>query len=267
MANASAAARLAARAERTASPDPRARSDRDAARRKRGLVLGARCGDTGIVHPGSTVVHAGLALGAVAAVLLGACSLEVDFDGSKFACSDGVCPSGFSCESDGWCRPDVPAGDAGAPDAADEPEPSPADAAPPDAADPCAGQAKVVSNGHCYGLFLTGATWAKARDNCAAAGGHLATVTSSAENQVVAGLLTGMVTDAWLAGNDMAVEDTFVWDNGETLSFTNWRIGEPNNGGANSVTGEDCIVIELDVGGTWDDRHCPQVYPYICESN
>jgi hypothetical protein len=37
------------------------------------------------------------ALLAAAALSLGGCLLDIDFDGTKFTCNDGVCPDGFSC--------------------------------------------------------------------------------------------------------------------------------------------------------------------------
>lgn len=34
---------------------------------------------------------------AAAAALLGGCLLDIDYDNTRFSCSDGVCPDGFSC--------------------------------------------------------------------------------------------------------------------------------------------------------------------------
>jgi len=43
-----------------------------------------------------------LVLLAAAASLLGGCFLDIDYDNTRFACSDGVCPDGFACV-DGTC--------------------------------------------------------------------------------------------------------------------------------------------------------------------
>ena len=57
-------------------------------------------------------------------------------------------------------------------------------------------------------------------------------------------------------------EGVWVWLNGEPMVYTNWRAGEPNDGGTN---GEDCMIIEGDHAGLWDDRSCVVSYPYLCE--
>ncbi|HLU66563.1 MAG TPA: hypothetical protein VKZ63_09825 [Kofleriaceae bacterium] len=65
-----------------------------------------------------------LAASALAAALTG-CVVDADFDGTRFSCTDGKCPDGYSCV-EGAC---VPAGGD-----ADRADAAPAvDAAPPDA--------------------------------------------------------------------------------------------------------------------------------------
>lgn len=134
--------------------------------------------------------------------------------------------------------------------------------APPDAW-PCTdGDGQVVggTTGSCYFYVATPATWLEAKAACEALGAHLVASTSAGENtdfSALAGLL-----DVWAGGNDIGQEALWVWLTGELMGYTNWRIGEPNDSG---TTGEDCMVIEGDNGGLWDDRPCAGSYGYICE--
>jgi hypothetical protein len=86
------------------------------------------------------------------------------------------------------------------------------------------------------------------------------------ENELYYPIATNLLSnpDAWLGGTDSTTEGTFVWANGEPFDYTHWRSGEPNNGGT-SGTQEDCMVMENDTLGTWDDRPCTRAYPYYCE--
>jgi len=131
---------------------------------------------------------------------------------------------------------------------------------------PCdAGDVNVVdpNTGTCYMLFQTVRTWVDARMQCGALAGdtHLAVITSAAENELVtpmAGIL-----DVWMGGNDIDVEGVWVWISGEALVYNNWRDGEPNN--ADPDGGENCMIIEGEIGGTWDDRRCTRAYASLCE--
>lgn len=81
---------------------------------------------------------------------------------------------------------------------------------------------------------------------------HLATITSAAENSVVAGLVNGS-RYGWIGMSDSAVEGTFRWtagpENGTAVSgYTNWWGG----GGPNPNSGTADNVLFWDGGGdTW----------------
>lgn len=156
-----------------------------------------------------------------------------------------------SIQSAADARPDAPPADA-----------IPIDAAPPDAMPCVEGDANVVDpmTGHCYMLFTTIATWEGARLQCEARSAHLMVSTSQAENELVTPLAG--IADVWVGGNDIDVEMTWIWITGEPMIYENWRDGEPNNAGDN---GEDCMIIEGELGGTWDDRPCDRQYAYFCE--
>jgi spore coat protein H len=130
---------------------------------------------------------------------------------------------------------------------------------------PCTGgDAQVNSdlNGHCYLAFESGNTWQGAENFCQARGGHLVTITSAAENDIVRSLSF----IPWLGLNDLAFEDQadgvsgddFVWVTGEALTFNAWRAGEPND----FFGSEDCARLE---GDRWNDLDCNASSAFVCE--
>ena len=87
-----------------------------------------------------------------------------------------------------------------------------------------------IYNEHSYKVFDTGMTWTEAASACKAAGGHLVTITSKEENDLVSGLV-GLVSGrnfCWI-GAKTDDKNTMRWITGETMSFTNWANGEPDN--------------------------------------
>ena len=44
--------------------------------------------------------------------------------------------------------------------------------------------------------------------------------------------LAGGVENTWLGGHDIGAEGSYVWSDGSSWSFVNWRENHPNNGGA-----------------------------------
>lgn len=89
-------------------------------------------------------------------------------------------------------------------------------------------------NGHYYEVVSLSATsWATARDQAAGmsfngAQGHLATLTSGAENAFVTSLLTTTVTQQWFIGGAQTTGAPeplggWGWITGEVWSYTNWN--------------------------------------------
>jgi hypothetical protein len=139
------------------------------------------------------------------------------------------------------------------------------DAAPPADAQPCVeGDARITDplSGVCYIYFEPPVEWSAARDACLAINAHLVVSTTQAENDAFTPLAGQL--DVWLGGNDINAEGQWLWISGESMLYTNWRTGEPNNAGMDQL-GEDCMILEGDNGGLWDDRGCANTYGYICE--
>ncbi|XP_043913734.1 pulmonary surfactant-associated protein D-like [Protopterus annectens] len=64
---------------------------------------------------------------------------------------------------------------------------------------------------------------------------------------------------AYLGVNDRMKEGTFVYQDGQRLTYTNWGSGEPNNYNNN----EDCVTVSTD--GEWNDVPCSLPYVVVCE--
>lgn len=112
-----------------------------------------------------------------------------------------------------------------------------------------------VFNGHSYYRSIARQPWFAARASARAAGGYLTTISSQEEQDFVYtnGVRNPNVTysfdnGAWIGLNDAEMEGTFVWENGEPVTFTFWEQGEPNNANGN----EDYVQMKID-NGKWND--------------
>lgn len=103
-------------------------------------------------------------------------------------------------------------------------------------------------NGHTYYLSQTGYQWVDADKIARSSGGHLATISSDGENTFILNAITPLSISPWIGFNDLANKGTYVWSDGEPVSYTNWDINEPSNTGGV----EDCAVIYY-WNGKWND--------------
>jgi Ca2+-binding RTX toxin-like protein len=106
-------------------------------------------------------------------------------------------------------------------------------------------------NGHIY--FLTdralGTSWTDTQAQASSVGGNLVTINDADENQWLTATF-GTAESFWIGLNDANTEGTFEWVSGETVTYTNWANGEPNNLG-----GENYAEINPTFApGRWNDR-------------
>ncbi len=125
-------------------------------------------------------------------------------------------------------------------------------------------------NGHGYQAFVGSVTWFQANQAANAAGGHLATIGSAAENDFVFSLVNSpefwvpdsrfnMTMGPWLGGlqppGSPEPAGNWQWVTGEGFSYTNWHAGEPSNSGLGGV--EDYLQFWATPAGarapTWND--------------
>ena len=61
-------------------------------------------------------------------------------------------------------------------------------------------------------------------------------------------------------GEDKTTEGTFVWTDGTSFTFTNWKDGQPGGG-----TVQNCLQMRF-TDGLWDDMKCSKdTNVYICK--
>lgn len=110
------------------------------------------------------------------------------------------------------------------------------------------------ANGHYYYLLQQSSS-VSAEQTAVTLGGHLATVTSSTENQWILDTFSqygGESRNLWLGLNDRQVEGTFQWLTGDTVLYTNWEPGQPDDGFGN----EDAVFmwpLSSPSAGQWGD--------------
>jgi len=109
---------------------------------------------------------------------------------------------------------------------------------------------RVLSyNGHTYAATKNNMTWEEADTLSNQHGGYLVTINDAQENTFLADNYSSFISELWIGYNDKDNEDTWVWANGETSTYTSWATHEPND-----VDGEDCAVIYE--SGVWNDVTC-----------
>ena len=88
----------------------------------------------------------------------------------------------------------------------------------------------AIHNGHTYIIFDAVTDWADANAECQRIGGHLATITSSTEQQFAESFINGRIlTSYWIGATDIEKTGQWKWQNGESMNYTNWDTNEPNN--------------------------------------
>jgi hypothetical protein len=119
-------------------------------------------------------------------------------------------------------------------------------------------------NGNSYELITSegGLTWGEAKQAAEDLGGHLATITSAAENDFIVAELGIGLNPYWLGGFQQAGSGEpavdWQWVTGEAFSFTNWANGEPNN-----LNNEDALAFAFWSGATagqWNDAPTAFLY-------
>ena len=85
-------------------------------------------------------------------------------------------------------------------------------------------------NGHTYHL-LSSAGWTDSETEAVLLGGHLATVNDADENEWIANTFNSDNSiHLWIGFNDVAAEGNFTWVSGESPTFTQWDVNQPDNG-------------------------------------
>lgn len=116
-------------------------------------------------------------------------------------------------------------------------------------------------------------TWDEARAYCVDHGGDLASLDSSAEQDEVWALLDPINQHFWIGGHDPSNDGNWVWVDGDGIArcdgpdsstcscadFCNFRSDRPDG------DDEDCLWLDKNQGGRWDDKACDENHRFICE--
>ncbi|XP_070560009.1 alpha-N-acetylgalactosamine-specific lectin-like [Ptychodera flava] len=115
--------------------------------------------------------------------------------------------------------------------------------------------------GSCYSFMDVKYDWNKAESFCKSLGGHLASIHSRQENEFVAALPPSSQS-FWIGLNDKDWESEFVWSDGDSVVYTNWSNGEPDD-----RRGQDCAAIDptFTSASSWDDEDCTNQYTFVCK--
>ncbi|KAJ7324379.1 hypothetical protein JRQ81_017399 [Phrynocephalus forsythii] len=97
------------------------------------------------------------------------------------------------------------------------------------------------------------------KQRCLQAGGQLASPRNAAENAAVQQIALLYQKPVFLGITDIQTEGKFKYLNGDTIVYSNWHPGEPNNDKGT----EDCV--ELYGNGKWNDKSCGEKRLIVCE--
>ena len=127
--------------------------------------------------------------------------------------------------------------------------------------------AETVSGGSLYRLYRKNCTWLEAESLGWQQHGHLVTIESAAEQEVIASLLADHEDTYWLGAesyrcsNEVFANAEYCWLTGEIMTYTNWQSGQPDNAQGAEICA--CILPS----GKWADTTCSGrgVHGYIVE--
>ena len=88
----------------------------------------------------------------------------------------------------------------------------------------------IELNGHYYYAFDEGKTWTEAKEKCEVIGGHLVTISTQEEQEIVESIIkNGTKSCYWLGGTDEIAEGQWKWITGEEFKYTHWAKDMPDN--------------------------------------
>ena len=114
--------------------------------------------------------------------------------------------------------------------------------------------APVVRGNSLY-TIVDGPSWTQAEANSVKLGGHLTSISSKSENDLVQELakLNSDPLLTWIGGTDEQKEGVWKWTTGEPWAYTNWSASEPTNNAWNAGIAENYLAI-YKADGTWNDN-------------
>ena len=87
----------------------------------------------------------------------------------------------------------------------------------------------ILQSGREYALYDNAVSWEKAKELCESAGGHLVTINSQEENDLIYEIVKDKNNFLWLGAKLNENTQQWEWITGEEFGYTNWDTGEPNS--------------------------------------
>ncbi len=138
----------------------------------------------------------------------------------------------------------------------------------------------VSDDGHRYEFYDNAMSWKDAESFCESKGGHLATISSAEENDIVLSLIDKNTRYSWIGAKYDEPSRAWSWITGEEFTYNNWAPGEPTSKNGLSSVGEPYAMMHpLNYSyniamGSWNDcagidnvvsYYCWQNSSFICE--
>ncbi|XP_041458722.1 macrophage mannose receptor 1-like isoform X2 [Lytechinus variegatus] len=120
--------------------------------------------------------------------------------------------------------------------------------------------------GQCYKYYSFKRSWVNADNYCRSVGGTLISVNSEEEQTLVANQVSVSQKNVWLGLSDTVggAAGYYKWSTGESLSYSNWGTGQPDN--RFFTSGGDCAeILESDPDGKWSTDVCTTAKYFMCE--
>ena len=129
-----------------------------------------------------------------------------------------------------------------------------------------------------------GWTWKEAQSEATSIGGNLVTINDESENQFLVdnfGFQNSIILDDfsvsdpsetyaghWIGFSDQEEEGSWEWVNGESVTYTGWGSGQPDNNYSNSGGQDYAVILYQDQHeGYWDDlTNTDRAYRGIAET-
>ena len=118
--------------------------------------------------------------------------------------------------------------------------------------------AETIYNNHKYEVYDYSLSWEEAKEFCESLGGHLVTITSKEENNIVTNLIKqGNKTNYSIGAESIAKQGTWNWVTGETFSYDNF---DPQYPEGNTAEERYAFIMAIDNPpnkqiGEWIDNY------------